>query len=273
MKKRISIFLIPLFIAGLFQSCSNSNASGAKSENEPLVNSSTYLMMAVLYQQTAAEYRALCYQAFNIARYQVDQSRRIMGLMKKQAVIVDIDETVLDNSPQEAKCILNDTLYPAYWNEWVNLAMAKPVPGSLEFLNYVESLGWDVYYITNRKEKYREVTLKNLKEVGFPYADDDHLLMKTDSNNKKSRRDKVAETHSIILLVGDNLNDFTDVFENKSVPQRFELTDSLKKEFGNRFIILPNAMYGDWEGALYKYDFSKSPQERAEIRNKFLESF
>ncbi len=273
MKNYISVFLFLLTTAPLFQSCQQISASSSKNGEEPEGVSAEHLTMAVLYQQRAAEYRALCYQAFNIAKMRVDQNLRLMGLSKQQAVVVDIDETVLDNSPQEAKCILNDALYPAYWEEWVNKASAEPVPGSLEFLMYVKSKRIEVFYITNRKEKYREQTLKNLQEAGFPFADNEHLKMKTDESSKKSRRDRVSEKYNIILLVGDNLNDFSEIFEHLSVSDRFAAVDKMSDKFGDRFIVLPNAMYGDWEGALYEYDYSLGPMEKSKIRHEQLIDF
>ena len=267
------IFISVILIIPFFQSCNNSTAFSGNNGDNPLISNNNHLINAVLYQQTAAEYRALCYQAFNLAHLQLDRSLRIMDLMKQQAIVVDIDETVLDNSPYEAKCILDNILYPEYWDEWMNESSAKPVPGALEFLNYAESKGIEVFYITNRKEKYREQTLKNLQNTGFPFATNDHLLLRTDSSSKKARRDKVSETHTIIMLIGDNLNDFSEIFEKKSIPERFELTDKMQKEFGTRFIVLPNVMYGEWEGALYDYDYSKSTAEKSEVRHEKLKSF
>lgn len=271
MKKLLFVSLI--LIIPFAQSCNRSSAFSSNSGDDPQISNSDHLINAVLYQQTAAEYRALCYQAFNVAKYQLDQNLRIMGLQKQQAIVVDIDETMLDNSPYEAKCILENVSYPDYWDEWMNASNAKPVPGALEFLKYAESKGFEVYFITNRKEKYREQTLKNLKSLDFPFAQNDHLFMKTDESSKKGRRDFVSETRKIILLIGDNLNDFSEVFEKKSVSERFELTDKNQQEFGKRFIVLPNAMYGEWEGALYNYDYSKNDIEKQELRNEHLKKF
>ena len=268
----LSIGLFLVFVT-VFQSCKNSSAFSKQSGEEPALASSDHLTMAVLYQQTAAEYRALCYQAFNVAKYQLDQNLRIMGLQKQQAIVLDIDETVLDNSPYEAKCILENVSYPDYWEEWMNASNAKAVPGVLDFLLYAESKKIEIYYITNRKEKYRDQTLKNLKSLGFPNAENKYLMLKTDESSKKGRRDLVGETCKIIMLIGDNLNDFSEVFEKKSIPERFELTDENQKEFGKRFIVLPNAMYGEWEGALYDYDFSMTSQEKREARRRSLQSF
>ena len=183
------------------------------------------------------------------------------------------DETVLDNSPHEAKCILNNALYPAYWEEWMNASNAKPIPGALEFLKYAETKGVEVFYITNRNDRYRTQTLKNLQDLNFPFAENDHLLMKTDESSKKSRRDLVSKTRKIILFLGDNLNDFSEVFEKKTVPERFEITDNMQNEFGKHFIVLPNAMYGEWEGALYEYDYTISGEEKNKLRHKYLQSF
>jgi len=255
------------------QSCKNSNAFSGNNESEPKLTSSDHLVMATLYHQTAAEYRALCYQAFNVARYQLDLSSRMLGGMKKHVIVVDIDETMLDNSPYEAQLILDSTHYPEGWEDWMNAASAKAVPGALEFLQYAESKGYEVYYITNRREKYRTQTLNNLKELGFPNADDDHLFLRTDSSSKKERRERVSEKNLIVMLIGDNLNDFSEVFENKSVQERFEITDSMKNKFGKSFIVLPNPMYGEWEGALYEYDYSQTETAKDELRKKALIGF
>ncbi|MBM3435903.1 MAG: 5'-nucleotidase, lipoprotein e(P4) family [Bacteroidetes bacterium] len=270
---KILVLFLSVITLSVIQCCTNSNAFHNNPNTEPAVNSNDHLTMAILYQQSSAEYRALCYQAFNIAKYRLDQSTRIMGMMKKAAVVVDIDETVLDNSPYEANTILKNWIYPEGWDEWIEKASANAVPGAVEFLKYAESKGVETYYISNRKESQRTQTLKNLISIGFPFATDDHLLLKDNESSKKTRRGRVSEIRFIIMLIGDNLNDFSEIFEQKSIPERFGLADSLNNEFGNRFIILPNAMYGDWEGALYNYDYSMNAVKKDEIRKSKLQGF
>lgn len=258
MKKNTKYFFLVIFLAGMISGCTINQEKPEKADNE-------HLLLATLFQQKAAEKRALSYQAFNIAKMMLDREMKNSGLTKKLAVVVDIDETVLDNSPFEAKSILENTDYPKYWNEWCKLADAKPLAGSVEFLNYAKSKGVEVFYITNRRIKLFDVTLKNLKEKGFPFADKEHLLMRTDKSNKEPRRNLVRENNEIVLLMGDNLGDFMNIFDNKNIEKRFSLTDSLKNEFGRKFIVLPNPMYGSWVNELFDNNFDLSKEEKIEL--------
>lgn len=218
---------------------------------ETIEPDNTYMLLACAYQQTAAEYRALCYQAYNAAMTALVRDLTDLDTDDSRAVVVDVDETVLDNSPYQAACILNNTDYPQGWDEWCGMAAARPVPGSLEFLELVRGYGVDVYYVTNRKEHLRAVTLKNLQEMGFPQAEDDHLLMRTSTSDKEPRREKIREKYHISLLVGDNLGDFSNDFRKDDPLERSLSVDSLRTSFGTTFIVLPNPMYGDWESVLY----------------------
>lgn len=218
---------------------------------QPARNANDHLLMATLWFQHADEYRALCYQAYNLAQLRLDQELKANPTpVRKPAVVVDIDETVLDNSPFEARCIVNGTSYPVGWSEWVAGASAFPIPGAVEFLNYAASRGVEVFYISNRKLKEKQATLLNLQNLRFPMADTAHLLLRTSSANKEQRREKVLRNFTIVLLAGDNLNDFTSLFEATDATRRRHLTDSLRSEFGRRFIVLPNPLYGDWESAM-----------------------
>jgi len=230
-------------------------------------------VMATLFQQRSAEFRALSYQAFNLARIMLERDLRDNSVNSPRAIIVDIDETLLDNSPHSAKCIENQTSYPDYWDEWCELGVAKALPGAVEFLQLARRYGVSIYYITNRREHLKEATMRNMRELGFPQIEDRHMMFRTAEAGKEKRRMAVARNHHITMLIGDNLNDFSDVFEHKSVKQRAAVTDSLRHEFGRRFIVLPNAMYGDWEGALYDYNFSISDSAKMALRRQWLESF
>lgn len=272
--KKLKLFL---HLAGLitililFQQCSKELAVSKYTPETAPANK--HLLMAVLYHQAASEYRALCYQSFNYARLLVDNDLRRMGLSLKQAIVLDIDETVLDNSPYEAQLILKDILYPEQWAGWISTSSAEAIPGALDFVKYAAEKGMDIYYITNRKESEKQATINNLKKLDFPFADTDHVLTRQESSSKKDRRETVAANHRIVLLIGDNLNDFTEIFENKTVSERFELTDSLREEFGRQFIMLPNVMYGDWEGALYEYNYKLSQEQKKEKLSGYLKGF
>jgi len=240
--------------------------------DKPATHSNDYMQLATLWYQQSAECRALYYQGYELAKHRLDEALKTPSKEKK-AVVVDIDETVLDNSPYQAWCILNGKSYPEGWTEWTSKAEAKALPGAVEFFSYAASKGVEVYYITNRKKAELEATLLNLQKEGFPMADTTHVLIRTDVSNKEPRRHKIAQSHRIILLVGDNLNDFAEFWEKQLPTRRQALTDSLKAEFGHRFIVLPNPMYGDWEGALYNYNFNLTPAQRDSIRRASLKGF
>lgn len=236
-----------------------------KINNQAIVN-------ATLWFQTAAEVRALYYQGYNFARIRLDEDLK-KKTAKKRAVVVDIDETIFDNSPYQAKIILENVEYPKYWNEWIQSESAKALPGALEFLNYADKKGVEVFYITNRRTNEKTSTLHNLQKLGFPVKSDNHLMVRETENNKTARREIVTKDYHIVLLVGDNLNDFTGLYEKKSIKERNEVTDKLQNDFGKIYIMLPNPMYGDWESAVYNYNNALPAEEKDLKRKSHLTGF
>jgi 5'-nucleotidase (lipoprotein e(P4) family) len=237
-----------------------------------------YIEGAVLWQQTSGERRALSYQAFTLARIMLDRDLRMNRRNRKpRAVIVDLDETVLDNSRFEGMLLQERVNYnEKNWTEWINRAEATAVPGAVEFLRYATSHGVTVFYITNRNEAQKQGTVTNLKKLGFPNVNDQTLLVQTDlkDSTKEPRRRSVGAKFHIVLLMGDDLNDFSDVFEkSKTVDSRQAAADRYKEEFGRRFIMLPNPMYGNWESAIYAYNFKLTEAEKAEKRWSLLKGY
>lgn len=234
------------------------------------VTENDQFVMATAFQQKAAEYRALCYQAYNVARRQIEFDMATVKTHKPRAVILDIDETVLDNSPFAVRLIRQGGAYPKGWSEWVDEAKAIPVPGALEFLKWADSNGIRIFYVSNRDHRLLDATMKNLAAFGFPQNQKDHVLLKTEGSGKEPRRQHVMTHHHVAVLIGDNLNDFADVFEKKNVEDRFAETDKWRDAWGSRFIVLPNPGYGDWEGALFDYNWSLSIEEKNKIRKAAL---
>lgn len=236
---------------------------------------SEYKLNATLFMQTAAEYRALCYQAYNAARKTFDEDlRRGTG---KRAVVVDIDETILDNSPQQGKLHQEQKTYTSEnWKAWTDLGQAAPVPGSLEFLRYAASKGARVFYVTSRKDNEREGTLKNLRLYGFPLKTEADLMTRSSGNtSKESRRQAIEKMgYRIVILAGDNLGDHAVAFDTKSVTERAQAADAHRAQFGAKLIVLPNPVYGDWESALYGgWDPKQTEEERRELRMKALRAY
>jgi 5'-nucleotidase (lipoprotein e(P4) family) len=249
----------PLFFFSLFFSLTSCIERRPEKENVE----GKHLEMAVLYQQRAAEYKALCYQAFNIAEVMLETDLQNTEITKKRALVFDIDETVLDNSPYQAKCVLEGISYPEKWKDWCNMSKAKAVPGAVAFINKAYQKGLAIFYISNRKIELFDATKENLLSEGLPLANDSFLLMRTAGNSKKERREQVLKDYHIALFFGDNLGDFDDNFDDKTESERDSISLEFKKEFGKRFIVLPNAMYGDWEMVLYdKDDATKEKQEQ-----------
>lgn len=232
-----------------------------------------HLLLATLFQQTSPEYDALCIQAYNIASDKLVEFNVESANATMPAIVLDLDETVLDNSPFEAKCIIENTNYPNFWDEWMNAAKAELVPGVKEFLLLADSLNFEIYYISNRKVKYLDQTIENMEKHNLPQAEATHIWLKTDVDSKKLRREKLLLEREIILLIGDNLNDFNEVFEVETNEDRSDLVIANKAEFGDRFIVLPNPMYGEWVKALLNNSYKHSNQQRDSLFKQKLNSF
>jgi 5'-nucleotidase (lipoprotein e(P4) family) len=266
----------PLQILGLFLLALTWSSAFAQGANPPPADNG-YIEGAVLWQQSSGERRALSYQAFALARMVLDRDlKRNRRLRKPRAVIVDLDETILDNGLNEGMQVRNHVNFNQKdWSAWINRAEATAVPGSVEFLNYAASRGVTVFYITNRNESQKQGTATNLKKLGFPNVNDQTLLIQTDLSNstKEARRQSVGAKYRIVLLMGDDLNDFAKVFEDsKTVESRIAASDRFKNEFGKRFIVLPNAMYGNWESAIYG-NSGLSEEEKAAKRKSALKAY
>jgi len=228
------------------------------------------LLLATLYMQQSAEYQASCIQAYNIGKIQLNAKLDTFQMKdKKPAIIVDIDETVLDNSPFSAKSIIENSDYPAYWDEWCEKAEAKPIPGAVEFLNYAADLGVETFYISNRKNYLKIPTMNNLQMYGFPFADSAHIMLRTATRNKERRRNIVREEYEVLLYFGDNLGDFSPAFDEQPTKERKALTQQMKNKFGETYIMLPNPTYGAWMDAM-KYGLPENTDIDSLYRSKLI---
>lgn len=223
-------------------------------------------LFATVFQQKSAEYRALCFQAYNIARYRLDNYKP--ATIKPLAIITDLDETLLDNSSYAVQQGLKGKDYESLsWSEWTAKGMADTMPGSVSFLKYAASKGVTIFYITNRDEKERAGTLKNLKLFNMPNADSIHIMHRQNISSKEVRRQRVNATHEIVMLLGDNLADFSILFDKKPADERMRNTNFSASDFGNRFIVLPNPVYGDWESVIYNYNKYTLVQKDSAMRS------
>ncbi len=265
--KKIILLSFVLFFG--IVSCQNNNKTNKTNTQTKADTTNEHLLMSTVWFQKSAEMRAIYYQSYNWAKMIVDKKLSQLNKKQKKAVVLDIDETVLDNSPFEVKCIETDKGYSKKtWNEWAQLSEAKALPGAVNFTNYVKNKGVDVFYISNRSKDELAVTMKNMKKLNFPCVDSSHFLLKTTTSSKKQRRAIVAKKYKIILLIGDNLTDYSEIYENRNEKLGFDIVDKNKADFGTKFIILPNPMYGEWENAIYGNTHKLSK----ELKNKKLKN-
>jgi 5'-nucleotidase (lipoprotein e(P4) family) len=258
--KKLNIYIISC--VALFSACGTSHKAASTSvANTSIANDGK--VWAAVFQQRAAEYKALCFQAYNMAKLRVDEATK-QANGKPLAVVTDIDETLLDNSPEGARAALNNEDFnAAAWKKWTAQAAADTVPGAPDFFKYAAAKGVTVFYITNRDEDERAGTLKNLQRYNLPFADDSHLLLKGKSSSKETRRQQVLANYNIVLLCGDNLADFDALYDNHPAEaNRTATTEQLKQKFGSKYIVLPNPSYGDWEGSLFKFNYKLTQAQK-----------
>lgn len=235
------------------------------------------LLNAVVWMQNSGEYDALSIQAFDLGKTRLEENlNNTEDSTKPKAIVLDIDETILDNSSFFADLILNneelDQQNWTGWKTWTEKGEAQALPGAVEFLEYAEEKDVKIFYITNREEEEREVTLENLKNENFPSAENEHLILKTDESSKEKRQQAVADEYDIVLFFGDNLSDFSDVYYHND--EGVSAKEKVKEDahlFGRKFIVLPNAMYGDWETTMHAAE-SGSDKTNAQIKIEKLRS-
>lgn len=268
MKNRyLSAFALILLLT---TACEKPTTKEAVEPKAPAPKVQEYLMASTLFVQYSAEYQALCLQAYNVAS---DRLLKIVASgVEKPAVVLDIDETILDNSAYSAWQVATDNPYSTEtWALWTDLAAAPEVPGATAFLNLADSLGVALFYVSNRDTSALEPTIKNMEEMGMPQLTQSQFYLKTNTSGKAERRKAIEDQgYDVVLFVGDNLGDFHEDWDKQSVAERGALVVAAQKEFGDKYIVLPNPIYGTWEGALYDFDRSWSHAQHDSLRRNWL---
>ena len=244
-------------------------------------------MLAVLYAQSSAEYDANNIQTYTGAKLALDVAltkknwtaaieQKGNFVDKPPAVILDIDETVLNNIPFQARAIIKGEGYPNGWIEWMLEEASTSVAGVKDFLDYAERKGIKVFYVTNRVAIAEEATRNNLKKLGLPLdTDRDVLLMKNENgwtSDKVSRRQLIAEDYRILLLIGDQLGDFIPLEEaTVNIDSRKAISKKYKDMWGKKWFMITNPIYGRWEASIYNNVYPETEEELIQMRMNALE--
>ena len=247
---------------------------------------------AVAWVQTSVEYRALSEQTYRAAADHLDaalkeknwdalvpEERANAATGLKPAVVMDVDETVLDNSPYQARLVRDGTDYDEVtWAQWVAEKKAKPVPGVVDFAKAASAKGVTILYISNRAEHLKDATLANLKAVGLPVADDSVFLglgtfvegCEQNGSEKNCRRRLAGQKYRVLMQFGDQIGDFVEVVSNTRA-DRDALYGEYHDWFGERWWMLPNPTYGSWEPALFNNEWAQPKEGRRQAKRDALD--
>lgn len=264
---KIKAIAAAILIAGLLSGCSAPQSSAQRQ----LAGQAT---LAVNWMQQSGEYQALCWQAFNAAKTSFLNSQVDKGMHK--AVIVDLDETMLDNSAYAAWQVKNSRGYSERdWSEWVDSRRATAISGAVEFSHFVNDNGGKIFYVSNRSQQNYASTVANLKALGFAGVSGQTVLLKgSDGSNKITRFNQIQDSgYMPVVYIGDNLNDFSGETWGKNNQQRKAFVQQNRQRFGTQFIILPNPDYGDWESGMAKNYSHLSTEEKLKVRAERLQAW
>lgn len=252
----------------LMSACGNSKEVVAPVV-EPQANLVDQQIMSTLWMQHSLEVKILQEQQYRNAAKKLKENLNELSGEKRPAIILDIDETVLDNSPYEARLIRDGVKYTEEsWGEWVEERSAELIPGVQEFLLEAERLGVEVFYVSNRSIRHLEYTIENLRAFNLPGIDDSRVLLKEEYPDKTERRNSIKANYEVILYIGDQLSDFIegqDGFQQDMADYKAMMDYTLKY-----FVMLPNPMYGSFEKALYLGESGLSDEEKDQIRRNAL---
>ena len=231
--------------------------------------------MGLLWMRTSAEYRALAYQGYNVAMNAVKMAVTDPSHQRKPlAIVLDADETVVDNTKLMGESIVNGNgrFDAPWWRQAVHQGKSQAMPGAVEFLNEVHKQGVEIFYVSNRYAPVNlDVTIQNFKELGFPSVDKDHVLLFEKDSDKQPRFDMIAKKYYVVVYMGDNAGDFPIGTKGKTLAERNAIIDAHKEDFGTIFVVFPNPAYGSWVSALAKGYQNLSPEEQKQVNNQYLQ--
>ena len=231
--------------------------------------------MGLLWMRTSAEYRALAYQGYNVAMNAVKMAVTDPSHQRKPlAIVLDADETVVDNTKLMGESIVNGngSFDAPWWRQAVHQGKSQAMPGAVEFLNEVHKQGVEIFYVSNRYAPVNlDVTIQNFKELGFPSVDKDHVLLFEKDSDKQPRFDMIAKKYYVIVYMGDNAGDFPIGTKGKTLAERNAIIDAHKEDFGTTFVIFPNPAYGSWVSSLAKGYQNLSLEEQKQVNNQYLQ--
>jgi 5'-nucleotidase (lipoprotein e(P4) family) len=240
---------------------------------------------AVAWAQTAIEHDLVYREVFRVAGEKLavalkdprwdalakSDRKQAMSRKLKPAVILDIDETVLDNSPYQARLIEQDKEFDEYsWSEWCREKRAKALPGALEFAQAAARGGAIVFYLSNRAQDLNDATLENLRTDGFPIAEKETVFLglgtvvegcEQNGTEKGCRRELIGRSHRVLMQLGDQIGDFVDVLSNTPDGRRAAM-EPYSGWIGERWFVLPNPTYGSWEASLFNNEWTRPPALR-----------
>mgnify|MGYP002624876846 CR=1 FL=1 len=244
---------------------------------------------ATYWMQNAVEYKATTAALYALAKVRLDEAladpkwtaalEQGAGYESKPpAVILDVDETVLDNSLYQAWIVENNQYYSSKtWAPFVHTETSRPIPGSLDFIKYADSKGVAVFYVSNRKAPEEDPTRGNLKTLGYPIGEsEDRVLLRGEkeewTSDKGTRRAVVAEKYRVLLLLGDNLGDFVDHVD-VTREERQKLYQDNMARWGREWIMLPNPSYGSWEGAAFGFNWGAPAEEKRRMKFDIMDDW
>jgi 5'-nucleotidase (lipoprotein e(P4) family) len=245
---------------------------------------------AVLWMQHSVEYQASTMAAFALAKRRLIQAlgdawwtaapAEQKGNYSKlpPAIIVDVDETMLDNSGYQAwnvssgKPFSNET-----WKAFVEAKISKAIPGAVAFTRYANARGVKVFYVSNRTEDMEAATRVNMQKLDFPMGGNvDTVLLAGEqdgwTSKKGTRRAYIAKNYRVLLLIGDNFGDFVDAFKGTEAERQKVFEDSAA-HWTKDWIMLPNPSYGSFEAVPYGFNYGASPDEMRDAKRKALTSW
>lgn len=270
LKKRTATVLLFTAVVTLLNRPLTASEYTQKDLNEEIV-------IAANWQHYSAEYDALFYQTFNMARQNLPEAIKKAPKGKKLAIVTDIDDTLVDGATYFTSLRgTNDERSAGRSIQWWSSQPTYALPGALRFFRDVHEQGIEIFYISGRFNEVKGATCEKLRELGFPVRDKEHILLQETASNtlsKEGKRQSIRDKgYHILMVFGDQLSDLAEV-HGDNYRERRQWVTANESHFGADWYFLPNVVYGAWEDSLTPNYPKLSPQEKHDSRIAALSDF